>query len=315
MRLLPSGYSVRPATPEDLPEVVRFFDTSDAVLGLEPGMDLAIFRRLYGSPRFDPATDSFLITGRGGELVGYGDVHEQLEESAVTTFGRIHPDHGGHGLGGWLIRRLEHRADEMIGSRPLVVRATALWLDDRAVPLFEMLGYRHVRDFWHMERELDDLAPVDTPPGVTIRPFREGDALSFHRIEMDSFRGQWGTSPVPFEEWAQQQLRAEVFRPEMWLLARCDGRDAGMVTGRGGTTEGWVATLAVLEEFRARGIGGALLQHVFRVFKEQGYGRAALNVDSNNPTGATKLYEGQGMRVRRRWLVFDKLPDSISAHG
>jgi mycothiol synthase len=282
------------------------FDTFDATYGLAPGMDLEAFRQLFGIPGFDPEHNTFLIFAADGELAGYGDSDEQIEEGAVTTFGRIHPDHLGKGLGGWLFRRLETRAVEIAAERPLALRATALELDTRAIRLFEMLGYSHVRDFWHMERSLEDLPQIAAPPGVTIRTFREGDARSFHRIEVESFRGQWGTSPLPFEDWAKLHLQGEGFSRELWFIAECDGRDAGIVACRRGDKDGWVASLGVLEEFRGRGIGGALLRHVFHMFRAHGYRTVALNVDSNNPTGATKLYEAQGMRVRRRWAVYDK---------
>jgi mycothiol synthase len=315
MTQLPAGYSMRSATFEDLPDVVGLFDAADAAYGLAPGMDLDLFRTQFQGPGFDPERNTFLITAAGGRLVGYGDVSEELEEGAVTHFGRIHPDHLGKGLGGWLLHHLERRAVEIVAGRPLVLRATTLWLEEGATRLIEKLGYQHVRDFWHMERSLQDLAPLECPSGVTIRSFREGDARSFHEIETDAFRGQWGTSPVPFEQWTER-IQGDAFRPEMWLIAECDGREAGVLVGRGWDKEAWVSSLGVREEFRGRGIGGALLQHVFHVFKEHGYDGVALNVDSDNPTGATRLYEAQGMRVRRRWLVYDKaLPDSIPSHG
>jgi ribosomal protein S18 acetylase RimI-like enzyme len=316
MTALPAGYSVRPATLEDLPAVVALFDASDASYGLAPGMDLEAFRQLFAIPGFDPERNTFLIFALGGELAGYGDTDEQLEENAVTTFGRIHPAHEGRGLGGWLFRNLEARAIEIAAGRPLVLRATALALDDAAIRLFEMLGYSHVRDFWHMERALEDLPAVAAPSGVTIRPFQEADAPTFHRIESDAFRGQWGISPLAFDDWANLHLHGESLSREMWFLAECDGREAGIVAGRRGDKDAWVASLGVLEEFRGRGIGGALLRHVFHVFREHGYASVALNVDSDNPTGATRLYEAQGMRVRRRWAVYDKArPDSIPADG
>jgi mycothiol synthase len=189
---LPAGYSVRWATLDDLPEVVRMFDASDATYGLAPGMDIEMFRQLYGVPGFEPERNTFLIFAADGELAGYGDTDEQLGEAAVTTFGRIHPNHLGKGLGGWLFRRLQTRAIEIAAGRPLALRATTLAHDDRAVRLFEMLDYNHVRDFWHMERSLEDLPPI-AAPGVTIRAFSDRDARSFHRIETDAFRGSGGS--------------------------------------------------------------------------------------------------------------------------
>jgi hypothetical protein len=85
-----------------------------------------------------------------------------------------------------------------------------------------------------------------------------------------------------------------------------------MLIGRGWTVEAWVDSLGVLEEFRGRGIGGALLDRALRGFRDSGYKQVALNVDSANPTGATRLYEAHGMHVRRHWVVFNKpLADSM----
>jgi GNAT superfamily N-acetyltransferase len=180
---------VRPATLEDLPQVVALFDASDAAYGLAPGMDLDLFRTLFLGRGFDPKRNSFLITAPGGELVGYGDVKEELEEDAVTHFGKVHPEHRSRGLGGWLVDALEHRAVEIAAGRPLMLRATALWLDIGGIHLYEMLGYRHVRDFMHMERSLEDLAPLALPSGVTIRPFREGDGPPFTASKPRHFGG------------------------------------------------------------------------------------------------------------------------------
>jgi mycothiol synthase len=178
------------------------------------------------------------------------------------------------------------------------------------------LGYRHVRDFLHMERSLDELETPNLPPGVAIRTFKEGDGPLFHSIDTRAFEGQWGMSARPFEEWEQRNLSGERFQPDACFLAEYEGQAAGVLMGRGWSAEAWVDSLAVLEGFRGRGIGGALLERAFRGFRDRGYRQVALNVDSANPTGATRLYEAHGMHVRRHWVVFNKpLADSIPAHG
>ena len=74
-----------------------------------------------------------------------------------------------------------------------------------------------------------------------------------------------------------------------------------MVDGRG-----WVSSLAVRDAWRRRGIGEALLRAAFARFRERGMTTVVLNVDRDNTTGATRLYERAGMRLRRRWLVVAK---------
>ena len=58
---------------------------------------------------------------------------------------------------------------------------------------------------------------------------------------------------------------------------------------------------------RGRGAGVALLHRSFATFAGRGVRRVILNVDAENSTGATALYERAGMRVINRWDVWERL--------
>ena len=64
--------------------------------------------------------------------------------------------------------------------------------------------------------------------------------------------------------------------------------------------------LAVLASHRGRGIGAALLRRSFASFAARGLHRVRLNVDAENATGATALYERVGMRVVNRWDLWER---------
>ena len=87
----------------------------------------------------------------------------------------------------------------------------------------------------------------------------------------------------------------------MWFLIR-DGNDVAAVRNdperNGG---GYVGALGVARPWRGKGLGRALLLRTFAEFYARGAPRVTLGVDAENPTGATKLYEGVGMTSRRRW--------------
>ena len=57
--------------------------------------------------------------------------------------------------------------------------------------------------------------------------------------------------------------------------------------------------LVVHETWRRRGLGEALLLHVFATFRARGAEAVELKVQSDN-TGAVRLYERAGMRVVER---------------
>ncbi|MEA2485226.1 MAG: mycothiol synthase, partial [Actinomycetota bacterium] len=181
--------------------MVELFDALDAVLGLSPATDIELLRGLFQVPGFDAVRNTWLITAEDGELAGYGDAEERPEEGAVSTFGRVHPGHHGKGIGRALVALMEARAAAIAAGRSMTIRNSIVAQDERALALLSSLGYRHVRDFLHMERSLDDLETPELPAGVSIRTFNDGDAPLFYSIDTRSFEGQWGMSARPFEEW------------------------------------------------------------------------------------------------------------------
>jgi mycothiol synthase len=67
-----------------------------------------------------------------------------------------------------------------------------------------------------------------------------------------------------------------------------------------------VLDLAVGPRFRRHGLGVALLQSGFRAMWQHGHTRVGLEVDSENETGATRLYERAGMAITRRYATYEK---------
>jgi len=61
-----------------------------------------------------------------------------------------------------------------------------------------------------------------------------------------------------------------------------------------------------LRRWRRRGLGLALLQHALGEFFKPGERRIGLGVDTENSSGATRLYERAGMHVACEALCFAK---------
>jgi mycothiol synthase len=104
-----------------------------------------------------------------------------------------------------------------------------------------------------------------------------------------------------------EQAASPSHDPTLWLLARARGRPAGALTGHVGGDLGWVDYLGVLTACRGRGTGMALLRRSFAAFAGRGVRRVTLNVDAENSTGATVLYERAGMRVINGWDLWERL--------
>jgi ribosomal protein S18 acetylase RimI-like enzyme len=115
------------------------------------------------------------------------------------------------------------------------------------------------------------------------------------------------TTPTPLDEWWKEKQNAPDFDPTLWFLIRDGAEVAAVVRNEPNRREGgMVAAIGVRRPWRGRGLGRALLLHTFAEFQRRGVNRISLGVDTQNPTGATKLYESVGMRVELEDAVFEK---------
>jgi ribosomal protein S18 acetylase RimI-like enzyme len=62
----------------------------------------------------------------------------------------------------------------------------------------------------------------------------------------------------------------------------------------------------VRRPWRRRGLARSLLVQSLHAIKERGMTEAALGVDTQNPTGALRLYESVGFRPVKRFTAYQK---------
>ena len=165
-----------------------------------------------------------------------------------------------------------------------------------------------VRHFWHMQ--IDLVGPIDpgtAPAGIEIDGIDPDEDLpAVHAILEEAFVDDWGDHPEPFDEWVEGLATSPNHDPTLWLMARDGATPVGVLTASAGGEGAWVDWLAVLASHRGRGIGAALLRRSFASFAARGLRRVRLNVDAENPTGATGVYERVGMRVVNRWDLWER---------
>ena len=239
---------------------------------------------------------------RDGRLAAFADIRSRGEK--ISADGFVHPDFHGRGLGTAILRTTEARARER-GAAKLENGIVAA--DRAAAALLEANGYRDVRHYYKMAIELEEPPPEpEWPEGLELRPFEREHARAFHAADDEAFADEWDYETEPFEDFVARRLERPGFDPELWT-AVWDGDEiaATLIADRrfGG---GWIAGLGVRRPWRRRGLGLALLLRSFRQFYERGVRRVALSVDSDNPTGATRLYERAGMHVEREEVLYVK---------
>jgi mycothiol synthase len=296
------GFTVRRPRGGDFEAVtalMRECEEADFGVAERTEEDVAIGWRLLDLER-----DVWLVENEGGESVAYAALRS-FNPVQLAAFLGVAPGHRGLGIGSLLARTVEQRARERAAEAPPDAEVKLnQWVGprgDSARRLLEAHGYAFARRFWKMGVELGEAIPPPVwPEGMSLETLAPGGDRPVYELMNDAFRDHWGFIEHPYEEWRAWTIERESFDPSLWFLVRVRGELAGGALCRiREDGAGWVNVLGVRKEHRRLGLGLALLLHSFRELRGRGIGRAGLDVDSENTTGATRLYERAGMHVER----------------
>src|SRR5689334_1994864 len=298
---LPDGFTMRHPTMDDVPAVTRPMIAYDLAMYGAPNSSEETLRDFWQDPDIDLQTDAWLVLAPDGQVVGEASLWGEAKVH-LHTFFYIHPDYEGRGVREYLLQVVESRATERITDAPPEARvslfSTVSAKNVAAVQHFERVGYTEVRHGWRMAIEMEGQPePATWPQGINVRTLVLGqdERQVFEAIE-EAFRDHWNYVPERFERWEHFTVKSENFDPTLSYLAFEGEELAGVLMSECWLDLGWVAPLAVRRPWRRKGLGIALLQHAFAEFYKRGRRKAALYVDAQNPTGATRLYERAGMR-------------------
>lgn len=317
---LPDDFQVRPATMGDIEEVVSLFNAcSLAMIGCED-FSIPELHNDWETPNFDLAKSTRLVLNPKGQIIGYADVWD-ISNPPVHPFlwGRVHPEYEGQGVGSAMLYWSLNRASEVMTRVPDDARVSArtytISTYEPSKQLLEDHGLQMIRRSWQMEIKLDQTLPEpDWPEGISLIPYvHERDGEDVYRATEEAFRDHWGFIEESFEEgyerWLHHVLQDEEYDPNLWFIAKNGDEIAGAALCRRRSYEskdtGWVRSLSVRKSYRRQGLALALLHHAFHECKKLGKKEVGLGVDSQNLTGATRLYEKAGMQVKRQYIQYE----------
>jgi mycothiol synthase len=306
------GFVVRPPTHDDIPAIIELMTAFDlAHLGFADAVTPNEVADDWRNVRLE--SDAWLFFAPDGTLAAYGMTGDH-GSGQLWSDGYVRPGFEGRGIGTAILRFAEARARERMANAPEGIRVAlnsgVLLDDERAAQLFTAHGFEMTRVHWRMAIELTEEPPAPRwPEGIVLREFVPGqdERAVFDCIE-EAFTDHWGHVPRRFEDWVERTSRPD-FDPSLWFLA-VDVDDpatiAGVSTCRQNPDQGWLGTLAVRRPWRQRGLGRALVLHTFGAFWRRGERKVGLGADSQNLTGAVRLYESVGMHPTMRIASYEK---------
>jgi ribosomal protein S18 acetylase RimI-like enzyme len=270
----------------------------------------------------DPYRD-VIFAEVSGEVVGYTRgwwSDESAPERMYIHNGFLIPEWRRKGIGHSMLLWMEQRLREIAATHPpemvkLYQVNVSQFQKDTAIML-ERSGYQSVRYFYLMVRPtLDDIPQFPLPAGLEIRPVSPEHYRLIWELNAETGQDEWGHKK-PTEDDYQEWLVSYYFQPDLWQVAWdiATNQVIGQVltyiyhdenkqfNRKRGHTEG----IGVARSWRKRGVASALISQSLLAQKAAGMTESALVVDSDNPSGATHLYESCGFQIIKRDTLYRK---------
>lgn len=319
--MLPDGFTSRPATVDDIPQVVTMLNQTSG--DNQPTYFEADTHTEWSTPGFNIGNSIRLIFSKNQKLVGYIEVWDVDNPPVrLTIWGHVHPAYTRCGIGTYLMHWAEKRAIKAIQRCPKGVRFAYQCGCDRhhigTQKLFEAMGLHYYRDSWDMEITLTrEPLEVIQPDGFIIRPYRHPEEFrSIILANEEAFEDHYGyvkkSEEQHLEQWQHLIDTDPYFDPSVWFIAEhiASGDIAGVSISRSrawnNPDKAYLGSLSVRRPYRRKGLASALLKYTFRQFWLRGAPTITLSVDADNVTGATELYKRAGMHVIRHLMMYEK---------
>jgi mycothiol synthase len=310
----------------DLPIILQLINACKVADLDERSDTLADVQRNYSHlVNCDPAQD-MLFAEVDGEPVAYCRLYwyqvKQENARIYTGVGFLRPEWRGKGLGHAILRWSEDRQALIASGHPAdsqrFYEGFASGAETSKVALLEEMGYAPIRRFYVMVRpDLENIPEAPLPQGIEVRPVQADHYRMIWNAMQEAFADHWGFSPGSEEDYFNWQ-ESPSFQPDLWQIAWDDNQVVGTVLAfidYGGNhnyhrLRGWTEEISVRRPWRKCGIAKALLCRSLRDLKQHGMTEAALGVDTENLSGALRLYESVGFRPVKISALYRKaIPD------
>ena len=271
----------------------------------------------------DPYQD-MLFAEVNNEVIGYSRGFWRQEENGPRIYGSVGflaPAWRHKGIGASMFRWIENRMRVIAESH--TVKETSLlesFVTDGNIGLAALLeknNYKPIRYMVDMvQPDLENIPDFPMPDGLEVRPAMPEHHRAIWDADTEAFRDHWGYAEPTEEDYQAWLGNKIIFQPQLWQIAWDINTNeiAGQVRTFINTAEnekynrkrGYTEFISVRRPWRKRGLARALIVRSLRLQKEQGMTESALGADSENISGATRVYEDCGFQVTKRNTIYRK---------
>lgn len=322
--MMPSAFTMRPyAGEEDIAQIVDLLQACEEVDQLDQHISPEDMRHMLAHPDIDPARDLALWCDAEHDLVGYAHLSlpaEPGEHGAVDAHisFSVHPSARSAGLEAAMLAWAETHARAVGQERGTAVHLVSGIRDSERERrhLLEQQGFAVARSFLRMVRSLREPVPEpQLPPGFTLRAVSSDDPPE-HWVNMfnETFIDHWNHHPLTVEQLLHYNSEP-TYRSDLDLIAVApDGTFAAFCmavidpqeNARTGRSEGWINVLGTRRGYRKIGLGRAMLFAGMQKLEAERIDTVLLGVDTQNPSGALRLYESVGFTRKFASSVYSK---------
>jgi ribosomal protein S18 acetylase RimI-like enzyme len=313
-------FQLRQATHSDLPEIAALLSEGlsfDGLVFVQTAEELAEeFDGTYCDLDHD-----VMVAEHESHIIGVGYtifLPSETREERCYVFGTTKPEYRNNGVGTAVMQWATTHGESLLRSTkrtiPKFLRSDMSATNSTAGALFQSFNMNPVR--WNDDLIIDLAKSPDVflAPGYSIVPWDSSRDEEARVVKNSAFMDHWGSTPTSEEGW-QQLVHGSTARLDQSFFALDQNKKiVGVLLSHRyesddevlGKRIGWIDKLATLSEHRKKSVGKSLITHALATYKRDGLTHGALDVDTENPTGAYGLYTAVGFSTFRGKVTYER---------
>ena len=313
-------FQLRPATHADLPEIAALLSEGfsfDGHVVVQTAEELAEeFDGTYCSLEHD-----VLIAEHASQIIGVGYtiyLPSETKEERCYIIGTTKPEFRGIGVGTAVLQWATEHGESLLRSTnrtiPKYLRSDMSTTNTTAGELFHSFNMNAVRWNEDLIIDLNDSPDVLVSPGYSVIPWDSARDEEARTVKNLAFMDHWGSTPTNEEGWEQLVHGSTAKLDQSFFALDQNEKIIGLLLSHRyesddellGKRIGWIDKLATLSEHRGKAVGKSLITHALSAYRRDGLTHAALDVDTENPTGAYGLYTAVGFSTFRGSVTYER---------